>query len=142
MRNTQSKGVRRMAEKYVLDTISDRMEDGWGDKEHPCTWYMDVMRTELASASVDFYINGRREHKDNRDGVYNGSPYWLWYIGCANGEHGEVYYGAIYDLLKEWLDQTEEEQERYGADDAEHLYRHLTAQAFDRLYRNEQKEVM
>ena len=48
-----------------------------------------------------------------------------------------AYTDDVCNALKSWLDETEEEAERYGCDQAWSLYAHLSAAAFERLYDRE-----
>ena len=146
MRKSNSKETRRAVEAYVIETIEDHTDRDEPKTARPVSRFYDILRDEMSFQS---YRNGDREilgaglaKKYRSAGRYGfvaaTRPYWVWYLAVFQGEF-IGYTGDAYDNLKLWLDETEEEAERYNADQAWHMYAHLTAQAFERLYNKEQR---
>lgn len=144
MRKSNSKETRRAVEAYVLETIEDHTDRDEPETARPVSRFYDILKGEMSFQS---YRNGDREilgaglaekyHSAGRYGFVAATrPYWVWYLAVFQGEF-IGYTGDAYDNIKSWLDETEEEAERYNADQAWHMYAHLTASAFERLYDRE-----
>ncbi len=144
MRKSNSKETRRAVEAYVLETIEDYTDRDEPETARPVSRFYDILKDEMSFQS---YRNGDREilgaglakkyHSAGRYGFVTATrPYWVWYLAVFQGEF-IGYTSDAYDNIKTWLDETEEEAERYNADQAWHMYAHLTASAFERLYDRE-----
>lgn len=148
MRKSNSKEARRAVEAYVMDEVNDIIErTGEPEPVRPVTAAFNTLKDEMSFQSYhdhDRDIIGAGLAKKYRDaGRWNGyiaatGPYWVWYLAVFNGEF-EAYTGDVYDRLRLWLDETEEEAERYNRDQAWNLYAHMSAAAFERLYNREQR---
>ena len=146
MRKSNSKETRRAVEAYVIETIEDHTDRDEPKTARPVSRFYDILRDEMSFQSYrncDREILGAGLAKKYRSAGRYGfvaatRPYWVWYLAVFQGEF-IGYTGDAYDNLKLWLDETEEEAERYNADQAWHMYAHLTAQAFERLYNKEQR---
>lgn len=147
MRKSNSKEARRAVEAYVLDYVSDineRMEQP--DTLRPVSAAFDTLKDEMEFQS-DYDGNraimgaglAAKYHKAGRYGfVAATTPYWTWWLACKAGEFAISYYDQR-EHVRQWLDQTPEEADRYSNDDAARMYCHMTAQAFERLYNKEQR---
>lgn len=150
MRKSNSKEARRAIEAYVLEeveTINERSEyDGKLNPARPVSSAFETIREEMdyqsyigpasdrpvygAGLAAKYDAAGRHDH-------YTAStPYRVMWLYAAIGEL-EAYTGPIYQRLREWLDETHEESARYTDTEAERLFYHLTASAFERLYSRE-----
>lgn len=147
MRKSNSKETRRAVEAYVLDYVSDineRMEQP--DTLRPVSAAFDTLKDEMSYQS-DYDGNraimgagiAAKYHKAGRYGfVAATTPYWVWWLACKAGEFAVSYHDQR-EAVREWLDQTPEEADRYSNDEAARMYCHMTAQAFERLYNKEQR---
>lgn len=143
MRKSNSKEARRAVEAYVMDEVCDIIErTGEPEPVRPVTAAFNTLNEEMSFQSYhsnDRDIIGSGLAKKYREaGRWSGytaatGPYWVWYLAVFDGEF-EAYTGDVYDRLRSWLDETEEEAERYNSDQAWKLYAHMTASAFERLY--------
>lgn len=146
MRKSNSKEARRAVEAYVMDEVNDIIErTGEPEPARPVTAAFNTLKDEMSFQSYhsnDRDIIGAGLAKKYRDaGRWSGytaatGPYWVWYLAVFNGEF-EAYTGDVYDRLRSWLDETEEEAERYNSDQAWNLYANMTASAFKRLHERE-----
>ena len=152
MRKSNSKEARRAIEAYVLEeveTINERSEyDGKLNPARPVSSAFETIREEMdyqsyigpasdrpvygAGLAAKYDAAGRHDH-------YTAStPYRVMWLYAAIGNL-EAYTGPIYQRLREWLDETPEESDRYTDTEAERLFYHLTASAFERLYQRENR---
>lgn len=146
MRKSNSKEARRAVEAYVMDEVNDIIErTGEPEPARPVTAAFNTLKEEMSFQSYhsnDRDIIGSGLAKKYREaGRWSGytaatGPYLVWYLAVFNGEF-EAYTGSVYDRLRFWLDETEEEAERYNSDQAWKLYAHMSASAFERLHERE-----
>lgn len=149
MRSSNSRETRRAVESYILEqvaAINDRT-----DQEHttrPVTAAFETIRGEMdfqsyigpaedrpvygAGLAAKYEAAGRHDH------IAAVTPYRVMWLYAAVGEL-EAYTGPIYQHLRDWLEETHEESNRYTDTEAERLFYHLTASAFERLYNKEQR---
>lgn len=147
MRKSNSKETRRAVEAYVFEEIRNILDRA--DQKHttrPVSSAFETIRGEMdyqsyigpasdrpvygAGLAAKYNAAGRHDH-------YTAStPYRVMWLYAAIGEL-EAYTGPIYQRLREWLDETTEEAARYSDTEAERLFYHLTASAFERLYNRE-----
>ena len=149
MRRSNSKEARRAIEAYVLDMIEDineRSEEP--ETTRPVTSAYETMRDEMDYQSYVGPASDRPVYGAGLAAKYDAAghhdhyaamtPYRVMWLYAAIGSL-EVYTGPIYQRLREWLDETPEEAARYSDTEAERLFYHLTASAFERLYDREQR---
>lgn len=147
MRSSNSRETRRAVEAYMLEqvaAINDRT-----DQEHttrPVTAALETIREEMDFQSYigpasDRPVYGaglaaKYKAAGHRDHIAAVTTYRIMWLYAAIGEL-EAYTGPIYQRLREWLEETPEESARYTDTEAERLFYHLTASAFERLYNRE-----
>lgn len=145
MRNSNSKETRRAVEAYVLSVIENQTEEDAPATTRPVARFFDMLKDWMKyedHKEADRLIVGAELAKEYRAaGRYNGytaavTPYWNWYLAVYKAAF-EAYTDDVCNNLKLWLDETEEEVERYSCDQAWSLYSHLSAAAFERLYDRE-----
>ena len=150
MRKSNSKEARRAVEAYILEeieTINERSEyDGKLNPARPVSSAYETIREEMSYQSYigpasdrPVYGTGLAAKYDaagRHDHYTAATPYRVMWLYAAIGEL-EAYTGPIYQRLREWLDETPEEAARYSDTEAERLFYHLTASAFERLYDRE-----
>lgn len=150
MRNSNSRETRRAVEAYVLEeleAINERSEyDGKLNPARPVSSAFETIREEMdyqsyigpasdrpvygAGLAAKYDAAGRHDH------YAAATPYRIMWLYAAIGNL-EAYTGPIYQRLRDWLDETPEESDRYTDTEAERLFYHLTASAFERLYTRE-----
>ena len=146
MRNSNSRETRRAVEAYILAEIEDINERSEYEGTRPITAAFETMREEMdyqsyigpasdrpvygAGLAKKYAAAGRHDH------YAAATPYRVMWLYAAIGNL-EAYTGPIYENLREWLDETPEESDRYTDTEAERLFYHLTASAFERLYTRE-----
>ena len=147
MRKSNSKETRRAVEAYVLEELENR-RDSYEDPDtmRPISWAFGIMREETDYQSYigpasDRPVYGaglaaKYEAAGHYDHYTASTPYRVMWLYAAIGNL-EAYTGPIYQRLREWLDETPEEAARYSDTEAERLFYHLTASAFERLYDRE-----
>lgn len=147
MRNSNSKETRRAVEAYVLEAIAAINERGdQGEPARPVTAAFETISEEMDFQSYygpasDRPVMGAGLAKKYEDaGHYDhyaaNSPRGVMWLYAASGEL-EPYTSGVYKRLREWLDETHEESNRHTDTEAERLFYHLTATAFERLYDRE-----
>lgn len=147
MRRSNSKETRRAVEAYVLEKIGDildRCEEP--ETARPVSKAFEIIREEMDFQSYygpasDRPVYGaglaaKYEAANRYDHYTASTPYRVMWLYAAIGNL-EAYTGPIYQRLREWLDETREEADRYTDTEAERLFYHLTASAFERLYNRE-----
>lgn len=149
MRRSNSKETRRAVESYILDAIRDRLDSyDEPDTARPVSQFYRIASDEMEYQSYygpasDRPVYGaglaaKYEQAGHHDHYTAATPYRVMWLYAAIGEL-EAYTGPIYQRLAEWLDETHEEAARYTDTQAERLFYHLTASAFERLYNKEQR---
>lgn len=145
MRKSNCKEARRAVEAYVFGYVTDineRMEQV--DNLRPVSAAFDTLKDEISYQS-DYdgsrtIIGAGLADKHHRAGRYGFvaaiTPYWVWWLACKAGEFAISYYDQR-EHVRQWLDETQEEADRYSNDDVLRMYCHMTAQAFERLYERE-----
>lgn len=149
MRNSNSKETRRAVEAYVLEAIATINERG--DQEtpdRPVTAAFETISEEMDFQSyygpasdrpvMGVGLAAKYDAAGRHDHYTAATPYRTMWLYAAIGEL-EVYTSDIYKHLREWLDETHEESSRYTDTEAERLFYHLTAAAFERLYDRENR---
>lgn len=150
MRNSNSRETRRAVEAYVLEeleAINERSEyDGRLNPVRPISSAYETLRDEMSYQSYvgpasdrPVYgagLSAKYEAAGHHDHYTASTPYRVMWLYAAIGNL-EAYTGPIYQRLREWLDETHEEAARYSDTEAERLFYHLTASAFERLYNRE-----
>lgn len=146
MRRSNSKETRRAVEAYVLEELDNR-RDNYDDPDtmRPVSWAFGIMRDEMRYQSDQtesgYPIHGEGLAKKYRDAGRYGfitadTPYWVAYLAVSAGCFDCDYY-AQRQAVAAWMDETPEEAARYSNDEVYKRYRHMTAQAFERLYDRE-----
>lgn len=148
MRKSNSKEARRAIEAYVLEEVETINERSEYDGARPVSSAFETIREEMDYQSYigpasDRPVMGeglaaKYEAAGRHDHYTAATPYRVMWLYAAIGEL-EVYTGPIYQRLAEWLDETHEEADRYTDTEAERLFYHLTASAFERLYQRENR---
>lgn len=148
MRKSNSKETRRAVEAYVLEELENR-RDNYDDPDslRPISWAFGIMRDEMSYQS-DQTENGYPVHgiglaKKYRDAGRYGfitadTPYWVAYLAVSAGCFDCDYYQQR-AAVAQWMDETPEEAARYSNNEVFTKYRHMFAQAFERLYEREQR---
>lgn len=150
MRNSNSKETRRAVEAYILEeleAINERSEyDGKLNPARPISSAYETIREEMEYQSYIGPASDRPVYGAGLAAKYDAAghhdhyaavtPYRVMWLYAAIGNL-EAYTGPIYQRLREWLDETHEESARYTDTEAERLFYHLTASAFQRLYDRE-----
>lgn len=150
MRRSNSKETRRAVEAYVLEELDNR-RDNYDDPDtmHPVSWAFGILRSEMRYQSdqteTGYPIHGEglaaKYHKAGRYGFITAdTPYWVMFLAVSAGCFDCDYY-AQRKAVAAWMDETPEEAERYSNQDVYKRYRHMTAQAFERLYEREQSSM-
>ncbi len=146
MRNSNSKETRRAVEAYVIEELENR-RDNYDDPDttRPVSWAFNIMRDEMRYQSdqteTGYPVYGiglaAKRHKAGRYGFITAdTPYWVMFLAVSAGCFDYDYY-AQRQAVAAWMDETPEEAERYSNEDVYKRYRHMTAQAFERLYERE-----
>lgn len=146
MRRSNSKETRRAVEAYVLEELENR-RDNYDDPDtmRPVSWAFGILRSEMSYQSdqteTGYPIHGEglaaKYHKAGRYGfIEANTPYWVMFLAVSAGCFDCDYY-AQRQAVAAWMDETPEEAERYSNEDVYKRYRHMTAQAFERLYDRE-----
>lgn len=147
MRSSNSRETRRAVESYMLEqvaAINDRTDQE--PTTRPVAAAFETIREEMefqsyigpasdrpvygAGLAAKYEAAGRYDH------IAAVTPYRVMWLYAAIGEL-EVYTADVYRLLRDWLEETHEEAARYTDTEAERLFYHLTASAFERLYKRE-----
>lgn len=85
---------------------------------------------------------GLQNLKDQLDHMnYNNRPIYQVALDYVEGGSYLCYYHDVRDFLRELLDETEEEADRYSDDKAWKLYCHLIARTMANLYQDRVKEL-
>ena len=152
MRRSNSKETRRAVEAYVLEeleAINERAEfDGVLNPARPVSSAFELLKDEMSFQSYygpasDRPVMGeglaaKYDAAGRHDHYTAATPYRVMWLYAAIGNL-EAYTGPIYQRLRDWLEETPEEADRYTDTEAERLFYHLTASAFERLYNKEQR---
>lgn len=147
MRRSNSRETRQAVEAYVLEAveaINDRADQE--NTPRPVAAAYATIREEMNWQSYygpasDRPVMGEElaakyEAAHRYDHYAAANPYRVLWLYASIGEL-ETYTSDISRLLAQWLEETPEEAERYSDTEAERLFYHLTAQAFERLYSRE-----
>lgn len=146
MRRSNSKETRRAVEAYVLEELDNR-RDNYDDPDtmRPISWAFGILRSEMRYQSdqteTGYPIHGEglaaKHRKAGRYGfIEANTPYWVMYLAVSAGCFDCCYYTQR-QAVAAWMDETPEEAERYSNEEVFTKYRHMTAQAFERLYERE-----
>lgn len=147
MRNSNSRETRRAVEAYVLEAVEAINERSDApETTRPVTAALETLREEMDYQSYigpasDRPVYGaglaaKYEAAHRYDHYSAVTPYRVMWLYASIGEL-EVYTSDIYRRLAQWLDETHEEANRYTDTEAERLFYHLTASAFQRLHDRE-----
>lgn len=150
MRKSNSKETRRAVEAYVLEELDNR-RDNYDDPDslRPVSWAFGIMRDEMRYQSdqteTGYPIHGEGLAAKYRKAGHYGfitadTPYWVAYLAVSAGCFDCDYY-AQRKAVAAWMDETPEEAARYSNEDVYKRYRHMFAQAFERLYERERASM-
>ena len=108
MRKTNNKEVKQYFDNYLNDILIDSFE---GD---------------VKNMAEQYYISAR----DGKGGLYKGFKTYQEAFELITFNYGAIYYDDMRAILKEALDETEEEANRYNNNQVEALFNSLLYSAY------------
>lgn len=129
MLRSNCKAVKTAIRKEIEDTFKVRL-DGYDDVperlQDKARFYISLLRDEL-SYTVKFTVNGRQNPRYLSD--FNRIKYDL---DCGVWECGTF---DRWNQVKTWLEQTDEEAERYTYEKGDEMWKYLVAREVEALAR-------
>lgn len=122
MLKTNSKKVRETVKNYIIESFHSSDFESWHETE--ITDYKTICNCILSAFWLEKVQLDKRRMSEK-------ALFFEWCQGLPNVLDCDYYLASAKDLLAEWLEETEEEKEKYTEEQAENLittllYRELT----------------
>lgn len=125
MLKTNSKIVKNRIRKYITESVADFLEEREVETNKPITEFFVIINEEK------FHQKYRCEFDMVQD--------WMQGLGCNIGVDIYAHFGTAKNILADWLEETEEEKEKYSETEAENLMMRLIYREMDYMRKQEQK---
>ena len=127
MLKTNSKIAKDRIRKYITESVADFLEEREVETDKPITELFEIINAEK------FYQKYRCEYDMVQD--------WIQGLGCNIGGDIYTHFGTAKNILAVWLEETEEEKEKYSETEAENLMMRLVYREIDYMRKQEQKRA-
>lgn len=127
MLKTNSKIVKNRIRKYIELHVADFLEEREVNTNKPITEFFAIIHEEKLY----------QKYKCEFDMVQD----WMQGLGCSIGCDIYYHHGTAKNILANWLEETEEEKEKYSETEAENMMMRLVYREMDYMRKQEQKMV-
>ena len=117
MRRTNSKAVKEAVRKYLADEVALQLAEREIATEKPYTCYLDIVRAEKASDRYNSEFEMFKDWASGLGGYALGADIYCHWSG--------EYCRTVQKILQNWLDETDEEAQKYDVEKCEELMTRL-----------------